>query len=40
MATTYEEIIGYLNEEGLDFTDLREKGKDALALRFVSGPLA
>jgi len=38
MATTYEEIIGYLNEEGLRFTDLREKGKDGLALRFASGP--
>jgi len=38
MATTYEEIISYLNEEGLGFTDLREKGKDALALRFASGP--
>jgi len=35
MATTYEEMIGYLNEEGLGFNDLREDGKDGLALRFV-----
>jgi len=37
MATTYEEIITFLNEDELGFTDLREKGKDGLALRFVKG---
>ncbi|RME56210.1 hypothetical protein D6779_10940, partial [Candidatus Parcubacteria bacterium] len=25
MATTYDEIIGYLEEEGLKFTDLRDE---------------
>lgn len=37
MATTYEEIIGYLNEEGLAFTDLREKGADGIRVSFKYG---
>jgi len=37
MATTYEEIIGYLNEEKVHFRDLREEGKDYLILPFSDG---
>jgi len=37
MATTYEEIIGYLNEEEMNFHDLREDDKDGLVLRFSEG---
>jgi len=35
MATTYEEIIGFLKEEELSFHDLREKGKEVLVLEFA-----
>jgi len=35
MATTYEEIIGFLKEEGLDFNDLREVDKEGLVLKFI-----
>jgi len=35
MATTYEEIAGFLKEEELDFMDLREQGGDGLAVRFL-----
>jgi len=36
MATTYEEIIGFLKEESCNFKDLREEGKEGLVLRFSS----
>ena len=35
MATTYEEIAGFLKEEELDFMDLREQGGDGLAVRYL-----
>ena len=37
MATTYDEIIGFLSEEGLKFHDLREDGKEGLMLAFRKG---
>jgi len=37
VATTYEEMIGFLNEEKMGFKDLREKG-EGIALGFTSGP--
>lgn len=35
MATTYEEIIGFLKEDEMGFHDLREDGKEGLVLNFV-----
>ena len=37
MATTYEEIIGFLNEEEIGFTDLRESDAKAIVVRFTNG---
>ncbi|MDX8396452.1 MAG: hypothetical protein R8K22_08570, partial [Mariprofundaceae bacterium] len=36
MATTYSEIIGFLNEEGIGYTDLRKKGEDGIAIGSTS----
>jgi len=35
MATTYDVIIAFLNDEGLDFIDLRKDNKDGLLLQFA-----
>ncbi len=37
MATTYEEIIGFLNEEEIGFADLRESETKAIVVRFTKG---